>query len=764
MTSIMSKLSKLLFTIMIMTIVFLPLTQNNANAEAALISEGKSVQALDSEIGHGPEYAVDSDAGNNGYWSSVIGDQRKNTWWQIDLGSPHHVSSIVIRNYVDGTRFYHYYIRGSLDGVHWTPIAIKGSNSIATDAGDSYSVSVAARYIRVNYTLGSAYSIAHMTDFKAYGHPVNSMSESPKIVMESATLDKASYQANEGIKLSYKIKNTSQIHSYNITNVTAKIMGLTSPYHILYEKQVGSNITLMPGEVFNGQNTPIWTIPNNFTKGSYALYMKYEFSDGSAWESYYTFFRIGSSSEKYVFTIDKELYNGLPVYKLEGDMSAGVAIEKAGESLGAGTSQMWNTTGGMLTSIHATPSFLVDSVQQTVDFYNEEFGRYSNFDTVLIGTGSFGTPYLSRALKAPFLPSHFLVSADTVQEIKNIHDYSISQGLSVYSMYGADASVNEGVAWIELLDLPPAYLSFLRDHNVKNIVFIGAVGDGGESLVRKVLTAGAQPGTTSNGDIYFGFNFAGVSEIQNLVNMNYKVKDFNDYKLTDSQRLKDWESGILQQQIDNYKASAVSSVPSLVAIDSVTRNLWEIAPHAMLSFFQKNNLPIQGVAINPYMNTHPFYESYTGYLPFLMLQWGTNVNQLIDSDLNVKFRAMVAHYFPAVDFDNMNFWVNFTRNAGNNDIPSGSNLWLSEQIRNRLIYNSLASITLNADDKNVNEVWNLSDGINSPCEVIAHNLTTYSSALNLKNWNDSMEALTLEELELISTTDPGIVIVQNYRK
>lgn len=764
MKPILSKLSKLLLITITMTILIFPLMQNNAYAEPMLISEGKQVSALDSEAGHGPQYAADSDASNNGYWGSVIGDLRKNTWWQIDLGSPHFVSKIVIRNYVDGTRFYQYYIRGSMDGVNWTPIAIKGSNSVATDAGDTFTFRVAARYIRVNYTNGSANSIAHMTDFKAYGHPVNSMSEPPKIVMESAALDKVSYQANEGIKLSYKLKNTSPYDSYNITNVSAKIMGLTSPYSILYETQVGSNITLMPGQSYNVNNSTIWTIPNNFPKGAYAFYMKYEFSDGSAWESYYTFFRVGDSSEKYVYTVDKELYNGLPVYKLYGDLSAGISVEKAGESLGAGTSLMLTTSSGLVPSIHATPAFLSDSVQQTVDYYNEEFGNYTNFDTVIIGAGSFGAPYLSRALKAPFLPTHFLVSADTVQELKNMHDYLSSQGLSAYSMYGADGSLNEGVAWVELLDLPPAYLSFLRDHNVKNIVFVGGIGAGGECLVRKVLTGDAQPGPTENGDIYVGFNFAGLSEIQNRVNMNYKIKDFNDYPLSDLIRLKDWESGILQEQIDNYIDSLVSSVPSLVAIDTVNQNLWGIAPHAMLSFLKKNNIPVQGVAINPYMSAYPFYESYAGYVPFLMLQWGTNVNQLIDSDLNVTFRAMVEHYFPTVDFDDLNFWINFTRNSGNNDVPSGNNLWLSEQIKNRLLYNSLTSVTLNASDKTVTEAWNLSDGINSPCEVIAQYLTTNSTALTLKNWNDTLEPLTLAELELISTVDPSVGIVQTYRK
>jgi len=734
------------------------------SANNGLISMGKPVSALGSEAGHGPEFAVDADATNNGYWGSVIGDQRKNTWWQIDLQQPHHISQIVLRTYVDGSRFYHYYIRGSMDGENWYPIAIKGNNSPATNAGDVYDISTAARYIRVNFTRGSANSIAHLTDFKVYGHLLSTMSSPSKIQLTDTAIDKHSYQRGEAIKLTYTLSNQSLVDSYELTGVKVKIAGLTSPYDLLLGQQVLGQIGLLPGQSHIATNVPIWTIPTGFKPGAYAVYLQYSFSDGSVWENYISSFQIASPGDKYVYTIDKELYNGLPVYKLDGDMSTGVVVQKAVASLATGVSHMWETTGGMLTPIHATPSFLVDSVQQTVDLYDQEFGTNASFDTVIIGTGSFGAPYLSRVLKAPFLPTHFLVSADTVQQLKDIHKYASEQGISSYSMFGADGSISKGVAWVELLDLPEAYITFLQNHNVKNILIMGALGAGGESLVRKVLIDDAVDGAMQNNDIYLGYNFAGVSVTQNVANMNVKIKDYNDYSLGVFHDLKDWESGLLEQQKSNYIYTIDQNVPSVTAVDEATAYLWEMASHAMLSFYKKNNIALKGVSINPYMNTHPYYESYKGYIPLLMLQWGTNVNTLIDQQLNTAYRAQINHYFPSVDFDQLDFWVNFTRNAGNNDAPVGNGKWLSEQIQQRLLHNGLNQVIRNMNDTTVNEIWNLADGINSPSEKIAVELTTATTPAALKLWDENLQPLTLEELEEISNVDLNIVIQQSYRR
>jgi hypothetical protein len=64
---------------------------------------------------------------------------------QVDLEVDYNLSSIVVTNYVDGTRSYQYNVQAGTDGVTWTTIATKCSTSVATSAGDVFSVSTTAR-------------------------------------------------------------------------------------------------------------------------------------------------------------------------------------------------------------------------------------------------------------------------------------------------------------------------------------------------------------------------------------------------------------------------------------------------------------------------------------------------------------------------------------------------------------------------------------------------------------------------------------------
>jgi hypothetical protein len=75
----------------------------------------------------------------------------------------------VIRNYVDGSRYYKYDIQASTDDVTYTAIVQKTSTNVATDEGDTYNTSVIARYLKVNMTYNSANYGVHIADFRAYG-------------------------------------------------------------------------------------------------------------------------------------------------------------------------------------------------------------------------------------------------------------------------------------------------------------------------------------------------------------------------------------------------------------------------------------------------------------------------------------------------------------------------------------------------------------------------------------------------------------------
>lgn len=135
----------------------------------ASVALGKPASAEAAEPLHGPELANDAIPGNATYWDAslngVVG-----RWWQVDLGQVYRLDTLIVRNYVDGTRYYQYDVQGSADGSSWTTIATKGDANAATDAGDRYTVNADARYLRVTVTYNSANNSVHLTDFQAFGY------------------------------------------------------------------------------------------------------------------------------------------------------------------------------------------------------------------------------------------------------------------------------------------------------------------------------------------------------------------------------------------------------------------------------------------------------------------------------------------------------------------------------------------------------------------------------------------------------------------
>ena len=112
-----------------------------------------------------PSKANDGDPTNSSYWAAYWYPQ----WWKVDLGAYFDITGIVIRNYADGTRYYHYTIEASNDDINYFPVTVKSDDNPATDQGDNYTVNITARYLRVNMTLNSARSGVHISDFRVYG-------------------------------------------------------------------------------------------------------------------------------------------------------------------------------------------------------------------------------------------------------------------------------------------------------------------------------------------------------------------------------------------------------------------------------------------------------------------------------------------------------------------------------------------------------------------------------------------------------------------
>ena len=119
------------------------------------------------QSGYESSFANDNDGTNNSYWQAKPYPQ----WWKVDLGALYDLTSIVIRNYVQGSSYFQYSIQVSSDDITYTQVASKVNRNRATDAGDTYPVSTVARYIRVNMTYSSRSMAVQISDFRAYGTP-----------------------------------------------------------------------------------------------------------------------------------------------------------------------------------------------------------------------------------------------------------------------------------------------------------------------------------------------------------------------------------------------------------------------------------------------------------------------------------------------------------------------------------------------------------------------------------------------------------------
>jgi hypothetical protein len=106
-------------------------------------SLGQPVGTLSNEPGNPPQAANDGSRANTPYWGGLLTwggplEQYNRTWWQVDLGQPTNVSSINVRNYVDGRRPYTYQVLGGLDGTNWFVLGGKADARPAADTGETF--------------------------------------------------------------------------------------------------------------------------------------------------------------------------------------------------------------------------------------------------------------------------------------------------------------------------------------------------------------------------------------------------------------------------------------------------------------------------------------------------------------------------------------------------------------------------------------------------------------------------------------------------
>ncbi len=115
------------------------------------------------QLGWLPEYATD--ARPKTYWGADYAPQ----WLMVDLAGEGLIGRIVVVNFADGERYYHYRVECSTDGETWRAVAEKTDKSPATWDGDEHVIEpTLARYVRVVMLHNSANIGLHVGELEVY--------------------------------------------------------------------------------------------------------------------------------------------------------------------------------------------------------------------------------------------------------------------------------------------------------------------------------------------------------------------------------------------------------------------------------------------------------------------------------------------------------------------------------------------------------------------------------------------------------------------
>lgn len=485
----------------------------------------------------------------------------------------------------------------------------------------------------------------------------------------------------------------------------------------------------------------IWDIPSDFTPTAIGV-----FQEEKGQLAYSSYFRVVTPGMLTTYQIAKEEYKDLNVFLLDGGMSAEYAVQKSLSNLTAGVSHTWLIgPGGGPKPVWGTPDFLQQSIRHTVDLYNKHLGELRKLETIIISTGVPTVPYLSAVMKAPVLPLHFLVSVNSTKEVSSILEYSSKTGLPCYATLGYDASMDDvGVAWIKMLDLPDEYRKFIIDHKVENVIIAG-IGESvkSESYCRKLCKTGMDGQEYADGSLYILYTQSGSEHDINTISRN--IMDYNSLCLEKGRDLADWESGVVNAQIDKIsegvhkKTSA--EVFSLIATDDMM-DMYNLATNMGMYYIYKNQYQqkamVQGTYLNEYLISQPLYELTQGYIPLLYWQFVPPASTIARMKLDVQ--KAVDTYENNVLLENKPVHVN--ARIGKKE--------LVQELKKR----EFRFVVARKD--NVEELWDLSDGINSPCEEVVKDIVERVGVKQYQIQCGEMISLDMNDLKQLTERIPGL--------
>lgn len=578
-------------------------------------------------------------------------------------------------------------------------------------------------------------------------------------------LNKVAYWPGESVSCSFTLKNETN-YPVDIREVKVIIQNLDDDGCILAEKSVASQVKIEPGGSIPVDAGVLYTLPDGLKPSSFcSVKFLLDFEDGISTAVDGTYFRAINEQSLLTYDIQKLDYQGLPVYRQIGDMSAGFGVLKTMVAFDQGmAATMEEAPQGGTYPVASTPEFLQRSVRKTVELYNSEIGATTKIKRVVIGTGIASVSYFATMMGAAYLPIHYLVSANSASEVRAILDYSNLNGYSSYATLGYDGSMpGVGVAWIKLLDLPEEYKQFIKEHQVEEIYIYGVGQEGhGESYARKVIIENTPSEEYASGSLYILYtNFGSDADIDAL---KHRLYDYNQLRLGGGQYISDWESGIVDDQITNISSSAqaMTNVKAYTIETDDMMALYNISSFLTLQYIKKNQDKLQtpfvnGIIFNEYLTNHPQYEAYVGYVPLLYWQFNSAASTVERIDGYLK--PAIAGYFPdaADDLYAGSFYLNSNMRRYEFFDELISKGVRPERIR---IRQSVDKWNPEDDEETEEYLGHINNKIGS-AEEFASDIIERIGIQNYRSTVKSMECLTVEELRTICTQVGNMRLVEH---
>lgn len=560
-------------------------------------------------------------------------------------------------------------------------------------------------------------------------------------------LNKVAYWPGDPVNCSFTLKNETN-YPMDIREVKVVIQNLDDGGCVLIEKSVASHIQIEPGQSVPVDAGTLYTLPAALKPSSFcAVRFLLDFEDGITTTIDGTYFRAVNEQSLLTYDIQKLDYQGLPVYRQIGDMSAGFGVLKTIVAFDQGiAATMEEAPQGGTYPVAPTPEFLQRSVRKTVELYNSEIGAATKIKRVVVGTGIASVSYFATMMGAAYLPIHYLVSANSASEVQAILDYSNQNGYASYATLGYDGSMpGVGVAWIKLLALPDEYRKFIIEHEVENVIIAGIGEDvKSESYCRKLSKTGVDGQEYADGSLYILYTQSGSEHDIKTISRN--VVDYDTLSLEKGKDLADWESGVVNRQIDNISKGIYEHTPaqvySLIATHDMM-DMYNLGANMGMYFMYKNReqtkVSVQGTYLNEYLISQPLYELTQGYIPLLFWQFVPPVSTI--DRIKRDIQKVVDTYEKGVLLENKTVHVN--ARIGKEE--------LVQELKKR----GFRFVTKRIDK--VEELWNLSDGINSPCEEVVQNIVEQIGVRRYKELCENALYLDLDDLKQLVEDVQGLI-------